>query len=99
MMVRKLALVSALLVVLAFAPAASAAPTQLVLPQGNAFAVLGYSCGGIQEQNYAAGFDSTSGYPYGYSYLSTRCGGSGRGGGYHVTTYTAWAAVTWDYNG
>jgi len=30
-------------------------------------------------------------------YLSTRCGGSGRGGGYHTTTYVAWAGVSWDF--
>ncbi|MGH2925340.1 MAG: fibronectin type III domain-containing protein [Solirubrobacterales bacterium] len=32
-------------------------------------------------------------------YVQTRCGGSGRGGGYHVTTYSAWVAVTWDFAG
>src|SRR5579872_3826857 len=78
---------------------ATAAPVQLSLPQGQAFAVLGHSCGGIQEQSYATGFDATSGYPTGDVYLSTRCGGSGRGGGYRTTTYTAWAAVTWDFTG
>lgn len=31
--------------------------------------------------------------------LQTRCGGSGRGGGYKVTTYSAWASVTWDWFG
>ncbi|HEV7133407.1 MAG TPA: IPT/TIG domain-containing protein [Gaiellaceae bacterium] len=77
--------------------AAVAAPVQLVLPQSAAFAVLGHSCGGIQESTYATGFDPASGYPSGVVYLSTRCGGSGRGGGYHTTTYTAWAAVSWDF--
>ena len=76
---------------------AAAAPVQLVLPQSAAFSVLGRSCGGIQEQTYATGFDAASGYPTGDVYLSTRCGGSGRGGGYHTTTYTAWAGVTWDF--
>jgi hypothetical protein len=32
-------------------------------------------------------------------HVSTRCGGSGRGGGYHVTTYAAWVAVPWDLAG
>jgi hypothetical protein len=32
-------------------------------------------------------------------YVQTRCGGSGRGGGYHSTTYSAWVAVTWDFTG
>ena len=31
--------------------------------------------------------------------MSTRCGGSGRGGGYHTTTYSASAVVTWDFTG
>ena len=69
----------------------------LTVPQGTAFAVLGHSCGGIQEQQYAFGFDAVSGNPTGFAMLSTRCGGSGRGGGYHVTTYTAWMSVTWDF--
>jgi len=32
-------------------------------------------------------------------YIQTRCGGSGRGGGYHTTTYSAWVATTWDFAG
>jgi hypothetical protein len=74
-------------------------PAGLILPQGDAFAILGHSCGGIQEQMYATGFDPATGYPTGNVYLKTGCGGSGRGGGYHVTYYTAWAAVTWDFSG
>ena len=31
--------------------------------------------------------------------MQTRCGGSGRGGGYQVTTYSAWATVVWDFAG
>jgi len=31
--------------------------------------------------------------------MQTRCGGSGRGGGYKTTTYSAWAFVTWDFAG
>ena len=31
--------------------------------------------------------------------MQTRCGGSGRGGGYHVTTYSAWASVVWTWFG
>ncbi len=78
---------------------ASASPISLVLPQSTAFSYLGHSCGGIQEKAFATGFDSTSGYPTGDVYLSTSCGGSGRGGGYHVTTYAAWAGLTWDFTG
>ena len=74
-------------------------PVGLILPQGDAFAILGHSCGGIQELVYATGFDSISGYPMGVVHLQTSCGGSGRGGGYTTTTYTNWASVTWDFAG
>ena len=84
---------------MAVLPASAATPISLLLPQGNAFSILGHSCGGIQETAYATGFSSTGGYPAGDVYLSTRCGGSGRGGGYHTTTYSAWATVTWDFTG
>ncbi|HVT78137.1 MAG TPA: IPT/TIG domain-containing protein [Acidimicrobiales bacterium] len=94
---RFLALVSLGLVTVGVLPAAASSPVQLVVPQSNAFAILGHSCGGIQEQVYANGFDPSSGYPSGDAYLSTRCGGSGRGGGYHTTTYSAWASATWDF--
>ena len=74
-------------------------PLDLVLSQGDAFAILGHSCGGIQEQAYATGFDPVTRYPTGAVHLKTSCGGSGRGGGYHTTTYTAWAFATWDFAG
>jgi hypothetical protein len=84
---------------LSLAPAAGASTTtQLLLSQGAAFSILGHSCGGIQEHAYATGF-GTGGYPTGDVYLKTSCGGSGRGGGYKTTTYTAWATVTWDWYG
>jgi hypothetical protein len=78
--------------------AEAATTTQLFLSQGAAFSILGHSCGGIQEHAYATGFGA-GGYPSGEVYMQTRCGGSGRGGGYKVTTYSAWAAVTWDWYG
>src|SRR5882762_3904774 len=68
----------------------SSAAVALRLPQSTAFSILGHSCGGIQEKAYVTGFAPTTGYPTGYVYMQTRCGGSGRGGGYHVTTYSAW---------
>src|SRR4051812_22124856 len=81
-------------------PAALAAnPTSLLVSQSAAFAALGHSCGGIQEQAFATGFDAVSGDPVGHVYLQTRCGGSGRGGGYKTTTYSAWLAVQWDFAG
>ncbi len=82
----------------AFVPAASASPISLYMSQGAAFSILGHSCGGIQEKVYATGFGS-NGYPTGDVYLSTRCGGSGRGGGYKTTTYTAWASTAWTWFG
>jgi len=72
-------------------------PASLLLPQSTAFAILGYSCGGIDERAYVTGFDPATGYPTGDVYLSTSCSGSGRGA--HSTTHTAWAAVTWDFAG
>ena len=90
---------TALLVAL-FAPSpAFAASQSLALPQGNASAILGHWCGGIQEKAYATGFASGTGYPTGAVYLSTRCGGSGRDGGGVSTLYSAWATVTWDFTG
>jgi hypothetical protein len=70
----------------------------LYMSQGAAFAVLGHSCGGIQEQVYATGFAS-NGYPIGNVHLQTSCGGSGKGGGYKTTTYTATAGVVWTWFG
>ncbi len=78
--------------------ARAATPVSLIVSQSTAFSYLGYSCGGIQEQSYATGWD-VSGYPTGDVYLSTRCGGSGRGGGYHTTTYSTWITATWDFGG
>jgi hypothetical protein len=78
--------------------AGAAAPVRLVLDQSAAFSLLGRSCGGIQEQVYATGF-AANGMPAGDVYMQTRCGGSGRGGGYKTTTYSAWATVTWDWFG
>jgi hypothetical protein len=92
-------LVGALVVWAAGVSIATASPISLLLPQGTAFSFLGHSCGGIQEQAFATGFDPVTGYPIGEVYIQTRCGGSGRGGGYHTTTYSAWVGVTWDFTG
>jgi cysteine-rich repeat protein len=99
-MIRVIALAAMLFTTIGIdSAAAGAATTSLLVPQSTAFSVLGHSCGGIQEQALATGFDATSGYPVGDVYLQTRCGGSGRGGGYHTTTYSAWVGVMWDYTG
>ena len=81
--------------------AAVTSPIQLLVPQGTAFSVLGYDCGGIGENAYATGFDTTidpaAGYPTGDVLLTTTCNGSGRGGG--SITHTAWTSDTWDLTG
>jgi hypothetical protein len=99
--VRKLVACAACAVILCcvLSSIAFAAPVSLLLPQSTAFSILGHSCGGIQEQAFATGFTSTKGYPRGDVYVQTRCGGSGRGGGYHVTTYSAWVRMIWDFSG
>ena len=80
---------------------AVAAPSQisLVVPQGTAFSVLDYDCGGITELAYVTGFDNTvdpsAGYPTGYVYLTTTCSA---GKGTHFTV-DSWTADTWDLTG
>ena len=79
------------------ASAASAATVQLQ-PIADAFLRLGHSCGGIQQQIFGEGFDS-NGNVTGWVFAETRCGGSGKGGGYRTTTYSTWVAVTWTLSG
>ena len=76
---------------------ATSTPLLLSLSQGQAFAILGASCGGIQEQGYVTGFDPTTGYPVGAVTLSTTCSTGGRGSLPH--TYTGSADVNWDFTG
>ncbi len=72
-------------------------PASLLLSQSTAFGILGYWCGGIKEKAYVTGFDPATGYPSGDVYLSTTCSTGGRGS--PPATFTAWAAVTWDFAG
>jgi len=72
-------------------------PTQLLLPQSTAFAILGYDCGGISEQVYATGFDTNTGYPTGNVELKTSC--SAGKAGTPPSIHTASATVTWDLAG
>ncbi len=80
---------------------AVAASTQisLAVPQGTAFSVLHYDCGGIKELAYVTGFDNTidpsAGYPTGYVYLTTTCS-AGKGTQF---TVDSWTADTWDLTG
>lgn len=69
----------------------------LVLPQGDAFAIVGYDCGGINEQVYVTGFDPTSGFPIGQVYLSTSC--SAGKAGTPPSIHTGAASVMWDFGG
>jgi hypothetical protein len=69
------------------------------MDQNTAFSILGVSCGGIQEQVTATGFDPATGDPQGNLELKTSCGGSGKDGGGHTTTYTATEFVTWNFDG
>ncbi len=78
---------------------AASAQISLVVPQGTAFSVLHYDCGGIKELSYVTGFDNTldpsAGYPTGYVYLTTTCSA---GKGTHFTV-DSWTADTWDLTG
>ena len=95
--------IAAIVVGMAWVGSAAAVtlPIQLLVPQGTAFSVLGYDCGGIGESAYATGFDTSidpaAGYPTGDVLLTTTCNGSGRGG--HSSTHTAWTSATWDLTG
>ena len=79
------------------ASAGSAATVQLQ-PIPDAFARLGHSCGGIKQQIFGEGFDA-NGNVTGYVFAITRCGTSGKGGGYKTTTYSTWVAVKWTLGG
>ncbi len=81
------------------APALADTSIQLLMDQNSAFAILGHSCGGIQEQVTAAGFDPATGLPQASVYISTTCGGSGKGGGGGHTTYAATEFETWNFDG
>ena len=85
------------LVGLGGAASATSAPLLLSLGQSQAFAILGASCGGIQEHSYVTGFDPTTAYPVGAVLLSTTCSTGGRGS--HPHTYSGSADVSWDFTG
>lgn len=87
------------LAMLLFTLSAAAAEVPLIIDQGTARQLTGgVWCGGIHVFEYAQGFDG-SGNPTALVYGSTRCGGSGRGGGYRTTTHAGWAMATWDVLG
>jgi hypothetical protein len=76
--------------------ASAAVQAQVTLPLPAAYpTLLGASCGGVHVASYVTGFDE-NGYIRGEVYAWTRCGESGRGGGYHSQTYQAWHTIVWD---
>ena len=56
------------------------------------------SCGGIHTSTYVTGFND-DGNIAGEVYAWTRCGGSGRGGGYRTTVRRSWHSIVWDLSG
>ena len=79
-----------LLGLLALAGAAQA-QTTIPLPPLTPFEIIGRRCGQPPVTTIATGFDGA--YATTWSTSSTTCGGSGRGGGYHTTTYTGCATA------
>ncbi|MEX3788415.1 MULTISPECIES: hypothetical protein [unclassified Paraburkholderia] len=76
--------------------ASAAVQAQVTLPLPEAYpTLLGVSCGGVNVTSYVTGFDA-NGYIRGEVYAWTRCGASGRGGGYHAQTYQSWHTIVWD---
>lgn len=93
-MLQKLSTAGAVITML-MAFVANAGTIQLQ-PIPDAFVRLGHSCGGIQQQIFAEGFDANTNIT-GYVYAVTRCNGSGRGA--RTTIYSTWVAVTWNLSG
>ena len=79
------------------------------LQSPNGFALLGVSCGGVHVSTFAIDFNTTDGGLVGTEpvtigvlgevYAWTRCGYSGRGGGYRSTTYRKWVLASWNLDG
>ena len=86
----------ALLATLLTYTAANAAVIPLNAQPG--YPLLGVSCGGIHTSTYVTGFDF-NGNITGEVYAWTRCGGSGRGGGYKSKLYSSWHSIVWDLTG
>ncbi len=90
--------IAVVLVISAFSASVAYASTTIALYPQPGVTLMGVSCGGIHTTTYVTGFD-INGNITGEEYSWTRCGGSGRGGGYKTHTYTAWHAIVWDTNG
>lgn len=83
--------------VLGLAAVAASAATVTLIPQPD-YPYLGVSCGGVLTSTYVTGFD-VNGNIRGEVYAWTRCGVSGRGGGYQETRYDSWHSILWDIEG
>jgi hypothetical protein len=60
------------------------------------YQVEGRLCGSGWESYSVTGFDASTSTYTGRVFAYTRCGGSGRGGGYSVTYYVGCASAVWD---
>jgi hypothetical protein len=69
----------------------------LPLPAGYP-TLLGVSCGGVHVEAAVSGFND-DGTIAGEIRAWTRCGGSGRGGGYKTRLYQSYHSITWDLSG
>ena len=76
----------------------ASASTIIALNPQPGVALMGVSCGGIHTTTYVTGFD-VNGNITGEEYSWTRCGLSGRGGGYRSHLYTTWHSIIWNTNG
>ncbi len=73
----------------------ASASTTISLNSGPGYpTLLGVSCGGVHTSTYVTGFDA-SGNITGEVYAWTRCGLSGRGGGYKSHMYSSWHSFVW----
>jgi hypothetical protein len=70
-------------------------PVRLLMDGNDAFAILGYDCGGIAETVYVTGFDPTNGFITGEVYLTTICSCGKACSSPHHT----WGVATWDFAG
>jgi hypothetical protein len=95
---RNMKVVIALLAVVLSLASPAFAETLIELQPQPGVPLLGVSCGGVHTSTYVTGFND-EGDIAGEVYAWTRCGVSGRGGGYHSKLYYSWHSIEWDLNG
>ena len=91
--------VRGLFMLLALLGGSAAQADVLTLTSPSPYAVIGVQCGTGTTATTAIGFTADGDYITGLTSVSTRCGGSGRGGGYHTTTYSGCGITRWDLAG